>query len=213
MKDQWKSFRRAMLPPILFVFLLWLVKLAEIVFDFPLYEFGVLPRTLKGLPGILTFPLIHGDLIHLFFNSAPLLVLGILIYWFYKEIATEVILLIYLMSGVWVWIFARQVYHIGASGLIYGFTAFLFFSGIFRKNRMLMTLSLLVIFLYGSLIWGLLPIDQTISWEGHALGALAGFICSVFYRKKGPENDPGPFYDDDPDDSDPYWMVEDPEKL
>ncbi len=86
-----------------------------------------------------------------------------------------------------VWIIGREAYHIGASGIIYGLATFLFLSGVIRKVRNLMAISLIVVFLYGSLIWGLLPYDYKVSWEGHLMGALVGIVLAVFYRDKGPE--------------------------
>ncbi len=90
------------------------------------------------------------------------------------------------MAGVWVWAAGGEAYHVGASGIIYGFITFLFFSGIFRKDTRLLALSLFVTFLYGSAIWGVLPYQKGISWESHMLGSLAGLITAYNFRKEGP---------------------------
>ena len=91
------------------------------------------------------------------------------------------------MSGVWMWIAARDGNHIGFSGVIYALAAFIFFSGLFRRYYRLMALSGIVVFLYGSMIWGVLPIQPSISWEGHLFGAIAGIILAFYYRQQGPQ--------------------------
>jgi len=201
--------RKSLTYPVLFVALLWVIKLLEVYFNWHLYDFGVRPREADGLIGILTGPLIHANYDHLLSNTLPLLVVGTGMIYFYKEIAFRVIGLIYLFSGFWVWIAARPSSHIGASGLIYGFVCFLFFSGIFRKDRRLLAISLLVTFLYGSLVWGILPVDQTISWESHLFGSVAGLLCAIYFRKEGPQAIQKVWEeDDDLDDENAYWKEE-----
>jgi len=173
--------------PTLFVTILWVIKVIELTLHISFAYYGLLPRTLSGLMGILTSPLIHSSIHHLFSNSIPLLILGGIIFYFYKAIAFQVFFWIYSITGLWVWIAGRAVYHIGASGLIYGFVAFLFFSGLFRQDKRLLALSLLVTFIYGGLIWGILPLQQGISWESHLLGFIAGAIIAFFFRKEGPK--------------------------
>ena len=151
------------------------------------YWLGVYPRTLAGLPGIFFSPLIHAGIDHLLSNTLPLIVVGSGTIYFYRSIAYRVIGLIWLFSGFWTWLAARGSYHIGASGLIYGLVCFLFFSGIIRKDTRLMAVSLLVTFLYGSMVWGILPIDQSVSWEAHLFGSIAGIICAFYYRQWGPQ--------------------------
>jgi membrane associated rhomboid family serine protease len=114
-------------------------------------------------------------------------VLGVGLFYFYRPIAPKVFILIYLVSGFWLWFGGRPGYHIGASGIIYGLAAFLFLSGVLRKYTRLMALSLLVVFLYGSLIWGIFPLDMRTSWEGHLYGAIAGLIIAVYYKNRGPQ--------------------------
>jgi membrane associated rhomboid family serine protease len=173
---------------IAFIIFLWLIKISEVVFDFPLYKFGVYPRTFKGLIGIFTAPLIHGSFSHLFSNSIPLLVLTAGLFYYYKSFGYRIFFLIYVVTGFWVWMSARPSYHIGASGVVYGLAAFLFFSGVFKKNLSLSAFSLVVVFLYGSMIWGVLPLEVSISWESHLMGAIAGIILAYYYRKEGPAN-------------------------
>lgn len=172
--------------PLLFTVILWLIEIGAEISGVRMIKFGIHPHTIEGLIGILTAPLIHADIDHLLSNTAPLLIVGTGMIYFYKELAYKVFILVWLMSGSWVWLFAREEYHIGASGLIYGFVFFLFFSGVFRKDTRLLSVSLLVTFLYGSLVWGILPVNQYISWEGHLFGSLAGILCAFYYRAEGP---------------------------
>ena len=148
---------------------------------------GIIPRTISGIPGIIFSPYIHGSFEHLLSNTLPLLVVGSGLVYFYGEIAKNVLTMIWIFTGFWVWLAARKEAHIGASGLIYGLVCFLFLSGILRKDTRLLAVSLLVTFLYGSLVWGILPVDQTISWESHLFGSVAGLFCAVYYRKLGPQ--------------------------
>ncbi|OGU54826.1 MAG: rhombosortase [Ignavibacteria bacterium RBG_13_36_8] len=187
-----------MVLPITFITLIWVIKIAEIVIGVSFINFGIYPREIKGLIGIISLPLIHADWNHLLSNTLPILFLGTGIYYFYPLSSKKVILIIYLFTGILVWLFARPTYHIGASGLIYGLAAFLFFSGLIRRDKRAITLALLVTFFYGSLIWGVLPVDPGISWEGHLFGALTGIICAFIFRK----SDPYKRYDweDEPDD-------------
>jgi len=185
--NQKTTFQNSIYLPLAFVLLLWVIKLLEFSLEADWgADLGVLPRTWQGLPGIVTFPLIHADWGHLASNSLPLLVLGTAILYFYRPVALRVIGLIYVMPGILVFVAARQNFHIGASGLVYGFAALLLVSGIIRKERSLMALSLLVVFLYGGLIWGLLPLREGVSWEGHLFGALSGIICAFLFRNEGP---------------------------
>jgi len=189
MSDDKKRLTLSLVFPGIFLLIIWIIKLAEIVFSFNLGFLGIYPLKPSGLIGILTSPLIHGDLSHLAANSAPVFVLGFIVFYFYKDIAWKILIMIYLITGLWVWFLARDGYHIGASGLIYGMASFIFFSGLIRRDTRLMAASLIVIFLYGSLVWGVFPDffpDRNISWEGHLMGAVAGFVLAVFYRKEGP---------------------------
>lgn len=169
------------------VIILVLVKLGEIAFDVNLVQYGVLPRQVSGLLGILSYPFIHADWKHLFNNSTALFILGSMLFYFYREVASKTLLWVYLLSGVWLWIGGRANFHIGASGIVYALFGFLFVSGLLRKHLKLMALSLLVVFMYGSLVWGVLPIDVHVSYEGHFFGLLAGIVVAFVYRKQGPQ--------------------------
>jgi membrane associated rhomboid family serine protease len=184
--DEKKKFYHSLVFPAFFLFLIWFIRFTEVGMEMSLVRYGVFPQKWYGLIGILTAPLIHADIKHLVDNSVPLFVLSLAIFYFYREIAYRIFFIVYLVSGFLVWIVGREAYHIGASGLIYGFAAFVFFSGVLRKNINLLAISLLVIFLYGSMIWGILPYDYQISWESHLMGAITGTALAVVYRKQGP---------------------------
>ena len=173
----------------LLVIVLWLVKLFEIEFGFDFSIFGILPRELTGLRGIVFSPLIHSNIEHLAANSLPLLVLNFSLFFFYRKSSYAIFLLTYLFSGVFVWIGGREALHIGASGIIYGLAAFLFLSGVISHNIRLLTISLIVIFLYGSMFWGIFPLKPEISWESHLWGGLSGFVLAWLYRKSAPTVD------------------------
>lgn len=145
------------------------------------------PKDLNQIYGIFTGHFVHADWKHLVNNMLSLVVLGAGISLFYKRVVWQLFLGIALISGLWVWVFARTNYHLGASGLVYGFAAFLFLSGVLKKYPQMYALSLLVIFLYGSLIWGIFPIDHKISWEGHLMGMLSGFLMAIYYKNEGPQ--------------------------
>ena len=186
--------------PAVFVLLIWLVKIIEIADGIDLWYLGIYPRTLRGLPGIILAPLIHGSFNHLIDNTIPLFFLSWALFYFYNKVSYQVFFITYLFTGIAVWLFARSSYHIGASGLIYGFGSFLFFSGIIRQNINLLAISLLVTFLYGSMIWGILPNQEGISWESHLAGGVAGFLLSIWYRNMGPPSTKHTWEDEDEDE-------------
>ncbi|MDJ0840378.1 MAG: rhomboid family intramembrane serine protease [Acidobacteriota bacterium] len=165
---------------------IWTVKMAETWWDASFTHFGMFPRDWKHLYGIVTMPFLHKDFGHLYANSFGVFVLTMALFQFYEKVAWRVILHSVLWGGVMVWIIARPAYHIGASGLIYSLTAFLFLSGILRRDRASVGVMLIVAFLYGGAIWGVFPIHPGISWEGHLCGAIVGCLLAVRYRRVDP---------------------------
>lgn len=170
--------------PILFILIIWLVFWFEVRFGFNFSKFGVYPQTFSGLRGVVLSPFIHGDIQHLYHNTIPLFVLSMALYYFYKPIAWKVVLWGILLSGFLTWCIGRPSYHIGASGLIYVLVSFTFFKGVFAKHYRLIALSLLVVFLYGSMIWYTLPIEEGISWEGHLSGLITGLLFAFIFRSQ-----------------------------
>lgn len=181
--DDKEKIKSSLFYSLLFVGLLWLIAFFQWASGTDLSSLGVLPRKISGLAGIFTAPLIHADFPHLISNSVTLFLLLFSVLYFYRGSALKVFFIIYLLDGILVWIFARQSYHIGASGLVYGFASFLFFSGVFRKDKRSVALSLLIVFLYGGMVWGVLPVKPEISFESHLFGAVAGLFCAFTYRK------------------------------
>lgn len=171
--------------PLFFVFIIWFVYFLEIKFGWNFNKFGVYPRSFNGLKGVLLMPFIHSDTNHLFNNSVPLFVLSSSLFYFYKNVSIRVLLIGLLATGFLTWIIARNSYHIGASGIVYLLFSFIFFSGIIKKYYRLVAMSLITIFLYGSMVWYVLPIKEGMSWEGHLSGFLVGLLLALIYRKKG----------------------------
>ena len=135
--------------------------------------------------GIFTSPFIHNynSLNHLWSNTLPLFVLSGLVIYLFNKIAVKVILGIWIIMGIWVWCLAQSgSYHIGASGVVYGLLAFLLFSGVWRRNKAGVALSMLLIISYGAMFWGLFPIKEGISWESHMMGFIAGITLSIYYK-------------------------------
>src|ERR1017187_5687421 len=177
------NFRLAVKMALGFVALIWLIQLLNWALDLGPADFGVRPRQLAGLPGILFAPLVHGGFAHLIANSLPLLVLGTAMLYLYPSAALRVLPAVYLGTGVAVWLFARGSAHVGASGLIYGLVSYIFVAGLIRRDRRAIAASLLVSFLYGTLAWGVLPIQPGISWETHLAAALIGLALAIALRR------------------------------
>jgi len=146
--------------------------------------FGIRPRTVEGLVGILFAPLSHAGFEHLIANTIPLAVLGTAMLHLYPRASPIVLPWVYLAPGVAVWLFGRDAIHVGASGLIYGFTAYVFLAGLLRRDRRAIAASLAVAFLYGSTIWGVMPLKRTDSWETHLAAAIVGAVLAVLLRHR-----------------------------
>lgn len=223
-KQERKKFFGSLVIPLIIVALMWLVKVFEVSAGVSLSRWGLVPHSFNGLVGIFTLPFLHSNWEHLLSNTIPILVLGTALYYCYPTLANRVLLITYLASGLITWCIGRpDTTHIGASALVYGLNLFLIVSGFIRGNRMLIVVSLIMVFLYGSFIWGMIPslaIPQNISWEGHLSGALIGVLLAIFLRKEGPQKEIHHWDEDDDDengsstDSDakehPYWDVPTP---
>lgn len=176
--------RRSIYITLSFTALLWFIKAVEWAAMIDLTFLGIYPRSLTGAIGIITSPLVHGDEFHLLSNTFPLITLGLGLFYFYSKIAKKVFLWIYFLTGIWVWIIAREAYHIGASGIVYGILSFLFFIGLFQKDSKSIAISLIILFLYQGMWAGIAPVDESISYESHILGSIAGVFVAFFYRKE-----------------------------
>ena len=186
------DFASAIRIPLYIVLSLWAIHFISLSTGLRLGTYGVYPRTIVGVRGIFLSPFIHGSLHHLFSNSWPLLILLFMIVFFYKKVAFSSISLIYLLTGIGVWAFARShVFHIGASGVVYGLVSFVFWTGIFRRNIKSVVLALIVVFLYSSYFFGILPgvagiswlpRQENISWESHLIGSIVGILVAFLFK-------------------------------
>ncbi len=210
--------------PTILVMIMLLVEIIESVFHLDFGFLGIKPLSPEGMPGILLSPFLHGDWKHLFSNIIPIMVLGTSLYYFYRPLANKILLILMFSTGLLTWCGARSGTHIGASGLVYGLAFFLMLSGFIRRNKRLIIISLIVVFLYGSLVWGLYPeyaIENNISWEGHLSGFVMGIVLAIFYKNEGPQREEYVWEDDDDDNEEdeenndgekPYWNVPEPDK-
>ncbi len=178
-----KIFLHSLLFPAAFILVFWLLKIIEQSSGISFVKLGIYPLHINGLQGILFSPFIHSDYSHLISNSLPFFILGFMLIYFYRRISYRIFFLLYFLSGLCTWLMGREAWHIGASGVVYALAAFHFVSGIIRSDVRLLTLSVVVVFLYGGLVWGLLPIRPEISWEGHLSGAISGVVLAFYYRK------------------------------
>lgn len=185
----WKKFLLSIIIPSVIVLFMWIVRITETIFGLDLSNLGIYPLEIKGIPGIFLSPFIHENFRHLLNNTLPLYMLSITLFFFYSEIALKVLSWTWILTGLLVWLGGREAWHIGASGLVYGLASFLFFSGIIRRYYRLVALSLLIVFIYGEMVWGIFPgVYQNVSWESHMLGFVSGIILAVWYRKEGPQS-------------------------
>ncbi|MDX2247651.1 MAG: rhomboid family intramembrane serine protease [Bacteroidia bacterium] len=209
METEHKNLLRQAVVPSVMLAAMWLVWGAEWLSGSDFSTLGIFPRKFSGLWGILISPFIHGDLGHISSNSIPILVLGIALFSFYHKIAGQVLFILWIGTGIGVWIIARPSYHIGASGVVYSLVFFIFFSGVFRRETRAIALALIVALLYGSSLWGIFPIQEGVSWESHLLGACTGIVTAFYFRKKGPEKkkydwENEPDEDSDQDETEPW---------
>jgi len=178
-----RIFFHSLILPSVFVFVFWLVEIIEQTTGISLVRFGVYPLHLKGLPGILFSPFIHSNFNHLISNTIPFFILMFALIYFYRRISYQIFVQLFFLSGICVWFSGREAWHIGASGVVYAMAAFHFVSGIIRNDTRLLTLTVIVVFLYGGMIWGMFPINPDVSWEGHLWGAISGVVLALVYRK------------------------------
>jgi membrane associated rhomboid family serine protease len=174
--------------PLVAILSIWTVYWIELRFEMNLNDYGVYPRTFEGLRGVIFSPFIHGSLDHLYNNTIPLAILMASLFYFYRKVALKTLLLGVLFSGLITWGIGRPSFHIGASGVIYFLASFIFFKGIFTKYYRLVALSLMVVFIYGSLLWYIFPIKDGISWEGHLGGFIMGLVLAFVLKSPVPSS-------------------------
>ncbi len=176
-------FRRAVKTALGFLALIWFIDAIQWSLDLDLEPFGILPRQMDGLPGIVLAPLVHGGFDHLIANTPPLLVLGTAMLFLYPSSALRVLPAVYFGTGIVVWLSARDSAHLGASGLVYGLASYVFVAGLLRRDSRAIAAALVVWFMYGSLAWGVFPAQPGVSWETHLVAAVIGMTSAVAWRR------------------------------
>lgn len=204
-----RYFIHSLLFPSFFSALMILFKLFENLESVRFTFLGVYPRDVYSLGGIIFSPLIHGDWGHLFSNLPSFIILTVSLFYFYRGVSYRAFFSIYFLSGIVLWLIGREGWHVGASGVIYGLGAFLFFSGVMRNYIPLIAIALIITFLYGSMVWGIFPfsVDLPYSWEGHLAGSVVGIIISIILRHKGPQRKVKIWEEEDDDEENPYWKI------
>lgn len=188
--------------PLFLLFVMYALEVLETGMGWDFTRLGVFPREQRGVFGIFAHPLVHGSWKHLWANTLPFLFLSWCLFYFYRSIAPVILFLVWVGCGLLTWAIGKPGWHVGASGIIYGLAFFLFFSGLLRKYVPLVAISLLVTFLYGGLVWNMMPqfARPTTSWEGHLSGAVAGTLCAFAFKNEGPQRrDP---WEDENEDED-----------
>ena len=197
-----RQFLNAVFIPFIIGILMVLSFILEKGMDWDFHTAGIYPRRIENIWGVFTLIFVHASWSHLVNNVISFVLLSSFLYLFYKKIASKVMFISYVLSGVLLWLIGRDSWHIGASGLIYALAFFLFFSGIIRKYVPLIAISLIVAFVYGSMIWHIFPwqIQDPVSWEGHLAGGFTGFILSIWFRNAEPQK-PVKIWEDEADES------------
>jgi len=172
------------MPPILFVFFIAAIEILQSINGWSFTTWGLYPRRPSGLIGVITSPLLHSGYPHLISNSVPFIVLGTMTLYFYRKVAVPVFVIIYVLTGISVWLVARPSYHIGLSGVVYGLVSFVFWVGVFRRDRLSIVLGLVVTILYSGMFLGISPDQEGISWEGHLMGAFSGIYAAFLFRNQ-----------------------------
>ena len=193
MEEKKNQLLESMKMPLAFLVAIWFVHVFQFIFDLNFGYLGVFPRAWFGLKGIITAPLIHGDFSHLINNSIPFLVLSTMIIFFYRRVAVSSFFMIYFITGIAVWLMARERFHIGLSGVVFGLVTFVMSNGFFRRNLKSIVLALIVFLLYSGMLAGVFPMKEGISWESHLYGALAGIFTAYYFKEEIEADEVDPF--------------------
>ncbi|KAA3615678.1 MAG: rhomboid family intramembrane serine protease [Calditrichaeota bacterium] len=153
---------------------IWLIEIVNLILGHQFYVWGILPRDFDSLPGIILHPFIHGSLQHTILNTIPFIVLGSFVALEGKAAFIKITVQIVLIGGLLLWLFGRSSYHVGASLLIFGYFGFLLSLAFYKKTISSIVIAGVTIFMYGGLIYGIVPMDNQVSWEGHLFGLIAG---------------------------------------
>lgn len=202
-----QRFRLAIAKSLIPIGLIWLTYAINSVFALQWNDYGMHPRSLQGIYGIFTMPFLHADIQHIFSNTIPLWLLTFGIFYFFSNKAVLILVMSTCITGILTWTIASQGIHIGASGIVYALAFFLVTISIIKMETSLMAYTLIIIFLYGTLVWGFFPSlfpDKHISWEGHLAGAITGVILAFFYKNEGPVRKVYDFEEEEDDENDDF---------
>ena len=187
MNDQTPSLKNSIVITTIFIILLWWLKLCETIFGWDFHQLGIYPLTTTGIIGIVTGPLVHGSWGHIIGNTLPILLLGTFLIYGYPKSRWWTLAIIWILSGIGVWLFGRESYHIGASGLAHGMFFYLFLSGIFRRDKRSSAVMMIAFYMYGGMLLSIFPREPWISFEYHLFGALSGAFCAIAFRHWDPK--------------------------
>lgn len=176
-----------MLPVLIMLGIMWVAEIVDVLLDGRLDRFGIRPRQVDGLGGILFSPFLHRGFAHLIANTFPFLILGAAIAFSSTRRFVQATVIITLVAGVGTWLTGpADTVHIGASGLVFGYVTYLVSRGIFARKATWVVGGLLVLVVYGGVLWGVLP-KPGISWQGHLFGALGGVLAAWVMHRRIPE--------------------------
>ena len=177
-------------PVLILVALIWIVEIVNLFLGHRLVSWGILPRSFSGLIGIPLAPLLHAGFWHAVSNTVPLLILGSLTLAGGKKMFWETTVNVTLLSGALVWLFAREAYHVGASGLVFGYFGVILARAYIDRSITTIAIAIVTVMAYGGLIWGILPLRSYVSYESHLFGLIAGFSVVWLDRKFGKARTP-----------------------
>lgn len=180
-----KKLSQAAQPVILFVVLLWALELVNwLLFGHALSQNGIVPRQVSALPGIVMAPFLHASVAHMASNTVPMLILGILVGLSGNGRLFGATAVITILGGLGVWVFARGGVHVGASILIFGYFGYLVASAFYERSGRAVLLAAVTLILYAGLIWGVLPTQRGVSWEGHLFGFIGGIVAARLMMRR-----------------------------
>ncbi len=177
-------------PVLILIALIWIVEVVNLFLGHRLVSFGILPRSFTGLIGIPLAPMLHSGFWHAVSNTVPLLILGALTLAGGKRMFWETTVNVTLLSGALVWIFAREAYHVGASGLVFGYFGVILARAYLERGITAIAIAIVTVIAYGGLLWGILPLRSQVSFESHLFGLIAGFVVVWLDRKFGKSRTP-----------------------
>lgn len=180
----WCRLKMSLSVPVRIAILMLLIFLVQESFNLDFGILGILPRKIYGVFGIILTPFIHGNWMHLLSNLSPFLILSIVLYYFYDRIAGWVLVYGMLWTNILVWLAGRPYLHIGSSGLVYMLAFFLMGFGFFRWKKIDLLVSVIIVTIYGSLVFGVVPSVGRVSWESHLLGAGVGIFLAFYLSRK-----------------------------